>query len=145
MPPVPGSSPVPGVPEDSPQPPVDGDPFVQVSFTSSPATAQLPVQVMLQAPAEQLMDEPSPASTVQLLPEQETLHFAPHLPEQVEPGSQASWQFGVEGSQASKAQVSLAGQAQLFPEQYSGPPHAGSASPASATARIETSEQLTFI
>jgi hypothetical protein len=117
-------------------------PFLQVTV-ALPATRQLPVQVMLQVPAEHRMSEPSPASTVQLFPSHCTLQLAPQLPAQEEPLSQRNWQLWVLGSQAWKVQSLFAGQTQLVPEQYSGS-QAVRPRP-STSARIETCESFALI
>jgi hypothetical protein len=53
-----------------------------------PAAWQLPLQVMVQLPVEQLTLDPGPTVCVQLAPLQLTLHEGPQVPEHVAPRSQ---------------------------------------------------------
>lgn len=54
----------------------------QVRF-AEPATVHWPVQVMLQVPAPQFTEEPTPTVCVQDLPLHATWQLAPHEPVQV--------------------------------------------------------------
>ncbi len=80
-------------------------------------TLQAPLQVILQVPAEQTTLLPAPTVWVQDLPLQLTLQSAPQVPEQVAVEPQAKLQPLVEAVQASKVQLSAAGQVQAVPEQ----------------------------
>jgi len=62
-------------------------PPLQVRLTL-PAAWQLPLQVMVQLPVEQLTLDPGPTVCVQLAPLQLTLHEGPQVPEHVAPRSQ---------------------------------------------------------
>ena len=72
---------------------------------------------MLQVPALQTTELPAPTVWVHVVPLQLTLQLAPQLPVQVALEPQLRLQPLVDAVQTSKAQVSLAGQSQEFPEQ----------------------------
>ena len=80
-------------------------------------TLHWPEQVMLQVPAPQTTELPAPTVWVQVLPLQLTLQLAPQLPLHVAVEPQLRLQPLVEAVQASKAQVSLAGQSHEVPAQ----------------------------
>lgn len=90
----------------------------QVSLSVPRAvTLHWPVQVMLQVPAAQTTELPAPTVWVHELPLQLTLQLAPQVPVQVAVEPQLKLQPLVEAVQASKAQLSLAGQSQEVPTQ----------------------------